>query len=248
MVLIPGLGGDGAFWNGVASLLQGRYRLIVTDHRGAGQSDRPDGPYSIPRIAKDVLGILDDLGIQRATFVGHSTGGMIVQTIATSCPRRASAIILSGTWERRDLRFRRMFQARIALLKHAGAVDYHRLTQALGYDNDWLEAHAEEMAQELDRAEERLAPKAVQLARMQMLLEHDCHERLPEIDCPTLVLGAGDDALIPLVHAERLAALIPNARLRALSGGHFYPRAYPEQFATHVSSFIEEAFPCTTQA
>ncbi len=59
LVLIPGLGGDGRFWAAVAPHLRDRFRLIIVDHRGAGRSDRPIGPYSIGRIARDIIEILD---------------------------------------------------------------------------------------------------------------------------------------------------------------------------------------------
>lgn len=235
--LIPGLGGDGAFWSGVAERLPGL--MIRPDHRGAGLSDRPEGPYSIPRIARDVLGLLDHLNLPDAVIVGHSTGGMIAQQIATTAPHRVRALVLSATWERPDLRFRRMFEARMALLEQAGAVAYHKLTQALGYDNDWLDAHADAMAQELETAEARLSPVSVQLARMRMLLDHDCFDALPQIACPTLVLASHEDALIPHIHAERLAARIPGATLATLPGGHFYPRSHPQAFARALIPFLE---------
>lgn len=240
IVLIPGLGGDGTFWSGVAGLVPATYRLITVDHRGAGQSDRPIGPYSIPQIAQDTLGILSDLSISKASLLGHSTGGMIAQTIATTHPERVDNLVLSGTWDQRDLRFRHMFEARMALLQNAEAEAYQKLTQALGYDPDWMEQHATAMKAELETAEARLAPMGVQLARIAMLLDHDCHTALPALQMPTLVLGAQDDALIPFRYSERLADRIPSARLHALSGGHFYPRTYPEPFAQAVTQFLGE--------
>lgn len=239
MCLIPGLGGGGRFWSGVVERLH-RVAAICPDHRGAGESDRPEGPYSIPLLARDVLALLDHLGHEHVTLVGHSTGGMIAQTIATMAPKRVSRLVLSGTWERPDQRFRRLFTARMMLLRDSGPEAYHRLTQALGYDNDWLDANLVAMETELALAAARLAPTSVQLARMQMLLVHDCFDALPQIPCPTLVLGARDDALIPFAHAERLAARIPNARLTELRGGHFYPRAYPAEFAAALTQFLED--------
>lgn len=54
VALIPGLGGDGRFWSGVASRLADRFDLIIMDHRGAGRSERPNTPYSIATIADDL--------------------------------------------------------------------------------------------------------------------------------------------------------------------------------------------------
>ncbi len=239
-VLIPGLGGDGGFWRGVADQLSKRHRLLIVDHRGAGASDRPATGYSIPRIAADVLGIVDQLGLRQVPLVGHSTGSMLVQTIATTAPGRISSMVLSGGWARRDLRFRRMFEARLALLKDGGPVAYHKLTQALGYDAAWMERNRDMLDAELSSAPERLSPLDVQAQRIAMLLEHDVHEALPDIAIPTLVIGAEDDALIPFSASQELAGLIPGARLERLTGGHFFPRSYPEPYAALVAAFLKE--------
>lgn len=237
-VLIPGLGGEAAFWNGVAKEISKTSRLLLIDHRGAGKSDRPASGYSIPRIVADVVGILDQLGIAHTAVVGHSTGGMVAQTLAATRADRVRRLVLSGCWARRDLRFRRMFEARLALLREAGPVAYHKLTQALGYDATWMELHRAELDAELEAAEQRLAPIAVQEQRIAMLLEHDVHESLARITAPTLVIGAEDDALIPFAASEELARLIPGARLERLKGGHFFPKSYPEPYAALLAVFL----------
>lgn len=243
LVLIPGLGGDGGFWQGVVDRLAPTRSLIRIDHRGAGQSDRPDPDtgedYTIPRIARDVLGVLDDLDLPRAPVIGHSTGGMIGQTLAATAPDRLAGLVISASWDRIDLRFRLIFEARLALLEQVGPVAYHKLTQALGYDPDWIEAHAAELETELAAAPARLEPLTVQAARIRMLLSHDVHDLLGQIRTPTLVMGGMDDALIPYAYSERLAQAIPGAALVQMSGGHFYPKAYPDRFATEVAAFLQ---------
>lgn len=238
-VLIPGLGGEGAFWQGVVDRLGTGLSLIRIDHRGAGASDRPAEGYSLPRIARDVLGVLDDIGIERAHVVGHSTGGMIAQILAVTAPERVRSLVLSGTWGRVDLRFRRLFEARLALLEKAGPEAYHKLTQALGYDAGWMEAHQGLLDDEIANAGARLRDPAIQIARIRMLLEHDVHQHLHRVAAPTLVIGAVDDALIPYQSSEALAEKIDGARLVALSGGHFFPKAYPEAYAAEVARFLE---------
>ncbi len=54
---------------------------------------------------------------------------MIAQTLAVEAPERVAGLVLSGTWERVDTRFTRLFQARLALLEQAGPIAYHKLTQ-----------------------------------------------------------------------------------------------------------------------
>jgi aminoacrylate hydrolase len=137
VILIPGLGGDGRFWAGVAKALP-EFRLITVDHRGAGRSDRPDGGYSIERIASDVLSVLDAEEIDAAHLVGHSTGGTVVQTIALDAPERAKSLVISGSWARPDARFRALFLSRLELMQKGEAAIYQNLTHVFGYTPDWI--------------------------------------------------------------------------------------------------------------
>lgn len=238
VVLIPGLGGDGRFWEPVAARLKERFRLILVDHRGAGRSDRPDGPYTIGRIARDVTEILDAEGCERAHLVGHSTGGTVVQTLALDAPERVERIVISGSWPGPDARFRALFEARLALLE-AGRPDiYQAFTHVLGYDAEWIAAHEADLAAAIVRAGETLAPLAVTAARIRMLLAHDRAAELSRIAAPTLVLGARDDEMILFAQSERIARAIPGAELVAFDGGHFYPRTRAESFARHVAGFL----------
>ncbi|GAB4069063.1 alpha/beta fold hydrolase [Ancylobacter sonchi] len=238
VVLIPGLGGDGRFWEPVAAQLEARFRLILVDHRGAGRSDRPDGPYTIERIGRDVLEIMDGEGCARAHLLGHSTGGTVVQTLALDAAERTGRIVISGSWPGPDARFRTLFEARLALLEAGRPEIYQAFTHVLGYDADWIAAHEAELDAAIGRAAEALAPLAVTAARIRMLLAYDRAADLGRITAPTLVVGARDDEMILFGQSERIAGAIPGAELVALDGGHFYPRTRAEAFARRVEDFL----------
>ncbi|MFC7397355.1 alpha/beta fold hydrolase [Chelatococcus sp. GCM10030263] len=239
LLLVPGLGGAASFWSAVVPHFAGRFRTIAVDHRGAGRNGRPEGSYSIGRIARDVIEVLDALGIETIDIVGHSTGGAIAQTLALDAPQRVRRLVLSGTWARADARFRALFEARIDTLLYAGAATYQKLTHVLGYTADWIELHSESLDAAVAAAERNLAPLSVTAARIRMLLEFDRAAELGRIAAPTLVIGAPDDMMVPYYHSQRLAAAIPGARLEPLEGGHFYPRVHPERFAALVSGFLD---------
>ncbi|MDF2995537.1 MAG: alpha/beta hydrolase fold protein [Xanthobacteraceae bacterium] len=238
LVLIPGLGGDGRFWAGVAPLLADRFHLIIVDHRGAGRSARPLGPYSIDRIAKDILEILDAEGIARAELVGHSTGGTVVQTLALDAADRVGRIVISGSWPAPDARFRLLFEARLGLLEQNQPKIYQAFTHVLGYTADWLARHEAELAAAVKAAPVTLAPLEVTVARIRMLLDFDRSAELGRIAAPTLVIGAREDEMVPFALSEQLARLIPSARLEALPGAHFFPRTEPAAYAALVRDFL----------
>jgi len=239
VLLVPGLGGDGRFWNGVVALLKDRYRLITVDHRGAGRSDRPEGEYRISEIVEDIIGILDQEGIERAHLVGHSTGGAIVQSLALDAPMRSLSCTISGSWARPDTRMRMLFAVRSKLLRQGLAADYQTLTHVLGYTSDWIAAHRKSLETAVDSAAERLAPLSVAEARIRMLLEFDRYAELGQIKAPVLVIAAEDDLMIPLHHGVEIAEAIKGARLERVQGGHFYPATQPDMFARLLDAFLK---------
>ncbi len=74
LLLVPGLGGIGAFWAKQVAAFSRDYRVITHDHRGTGQSSRSRITYSVDQMAQDVLRLMDGLKIESAHVVGHSTG------------------------------------------------------------------------------------------------------------------------------------------------------------------------------
>jgi aminoacrylate hydrolase len=93
LLLVPGLGGVGASFFKQIPELSRHYRVIVHDHRGCGQSDRPTMRYSVEQMAQDVLRFMDALKIERAHFLGHSTGGAIGQLPARHERGAVSAVV-----------------------------------------------------------------------------------------------------------------------------------------------------------
>ncbi|WP_119389679.1 alpha/beta fold hydrolase [Taklimakanibacter lacteus] len=238
VLLVPGLGGDGRFWDGVMAWLKDRYRLIAVDHRGAGRSDRPLGAYRISGIAADILGILDQEGVEQAHLVGHSTGGAIVQSLAIDAPMRCLSTTISGSWARPDARLRMLFAVRSSLLREGLTTDYQTLTHVLGHTPEWIEAHEDSLQAAVASAAERLAPLPVTEARIRMLLDFDRYAELGRITGPVMVIGAEDDLMIPFRHSAEIAAAIAGARLERLAGGHFHPSTRPEPFAQLLADFL----------
>jgi aminoacrylate hydrolase len=239
VVLVAGLGGLGAFWSQVRTYLAEGHSVLTFDHRGCGRSDRPVEEYSVEKMASDVIAILDHAGIGEADVVGHSTGGAIAQVLALDAPGRVRRIVASGSWARPDTRFKAMFRNRIDMLRDVGPVAYTLQSQLLGYPPDWFNAHAAELEQALWAAEEALAPTAVAIARLRMLLAFDRAAELARLSLPVLVMGAPDDMLIPIGLTREMWRLIRQASYEEMHGGHFFPRVDPERYAGYVTSFLD---------
>ncbi|MDF0661651.1 MULTISPECIES: alpha/beta fold hydrolase [unclassified Rhizobium] len=242
LLLIPGLGGQASFWSAITPRLAENYQVVSFDHRGTGRSDRPNGEYTIARIAEDAYQILKDVGAASAGVIGHSTGGMIAQYLSLDHPELVNRLVISGSWEKPDGRFRTMFEARLGVLLGAGPKVYQRLTHAVGYPADYLDRNRIELEAVIEASPTALSPLEVASARIDMLFSDYRSDELASIKVPTLVIGATDDALIPFYHSQRLGAMIPGAQLTVLDGAHFFPKVHPERFATIVRQFLEYGY------
>jgi len=97
LVMILGLGQDIATWQFQIPALSRHVRLIVFDNRDAGKSSRCSDKYTTAIMARDVLGLMDYLKIDRAHILGTSMGGMIAQQAALTAPGRLNSLILAST-------------------------------------------------------------------------------------------------------------------------------------------------------
>lgn len=243
ILFIPGLGGDGRFWNAVRASLRSGHRHVVVDQRGAGRCGRPQGRYIIDMIAGDVIAVLDHLGEKRVHLVGHSTGGAVAQTLAIDYPERVASLVVSASWEKADQRFRLLFKARKAMIEAGLFETYQALTQVFGYDVAYLEREVAKLEDEGRLAAEKLSPASVTAARIAMLIDFDRSADLHRISAPTLVIGSQEDILVPYHHSLALASAIPGARLSELPGGHFYPVTSAAAMAGLIAGHLSRLSP-----
>jgi pimeloyl-ACP methyl ester carboxylesterase len=97
LIMILGLGQDVATWHFQISELSKHLRLIVFDNRDTGKSSRCSEDYSTETMARDILGLMDHLAIDRTHLLGTSMGGMIAQHVALLATERIDSLILAGT-------------------------------------------------------------------------------------------------------------------------------------------------------
>jgi aminoacrylate hydrolase len=240
VLFISGLGGTAQFWGAAWTRLAAHFRLISFDHRGVGRSEGTAEEQTMARMAADAFGVLDAFALDGAHVVGHSTGGAIAQMMALDQAFRIDKLVLSGTWARPDYRFRLLFETRLAVLEQAGGAAHAAIAHLLGFPEDWINDHEDEVRKALEAARDGPDRHAVTAARIRMLLTHDRLDDLGRIEAPTLVLGADDDAIVPIAHSRALARAIPGARLVTIPGGHLFPLTAAHAFAREISGFLGE--------
>src|SRR3990172_5365438 len=98
LLLIIGLGGQASTWGErFLELLMPHFQVVRSSNRGTGLTDKPDTEYTIPMMADDAVGLLDELGIGKAHVMGISMGGTIAQELALSHPERVLGLVLGCT-------------------------------------------------------------------------------------------------------------------------------------------------------
>jgi 3-oxoadipate enol-lactonase len=107
-------------WDPQVAAFKDRYRILNYDMRGHGASAAPAGPYSFDMLADDVLGLMKELRIQRATFMGLSIGGMIGQTLALRAPQMFERMVLADTGHTQTPEMIRQWDERIRTAQTQG--------------------------------------------------------------------------------------------------------------------------------
>jgi 3-oxoadipate enol-lactonase len=212
VLLIMGLGYPSAMWYRIRPALSARYRTIALDNRGAGRSDVPPGPYSIPQMASDAAAVLDAAGIESAHVFGVSMGGMIGQEFVLQYPRRILSLILGCAAAGEPTAVRAEAEA-IQMLMTGNKMSPEQAAEAAVpfiYDSTTPRERIDE-----DIAIRRPwfpRPEAY-TAQLQGILAWEAYSRLSGIAAPTLVIHGESDRLVPPGNAKLIAERIPGAKL-----------------------------------
>jgi 3-oxoadipate enol-lactonase len=97
LILAHPLGANLHLWDQITPALAEKFFLIRFDARGHGQSHRPGGPYALGDLGADVLGVMDELNVKRAHFLGQSMGGAVGQWLMIHAPERLEKVVLANT-------------------------------------------------------------------------------------------------------------------------------------------------------
>lgn len=239
LFLVSGLGGTAAYWKPNLPALAAKYRVIVHDHRGAGNSAHSKIRYSVDQMTDDLVRLMDHLEIERAHLVGHSTGGAIGQTLAVTRPERLKKLVLFATWTKADKFFRQLFAARRALLTEVGKEAYVRAGTLFLYPPSWIKANERMIEERESLTIAAFAPPEVVASRIDAIVAFDRTAELSRIRTPTLVLCAKDDFITPAYFSEQLAQMIPGAQLVLMpQGGHCASETVLEAFNATLLTFL----------
>lgn len=231
LVLSNSLGTIQELWGRQLGALAERFCVLTYDHPGHGASSNPAQPCTVESLARDLVSLLDELGIERVSVCGVSLGGMVGMALALEAPERVDRLVLACTsaylgppdgWQERARLVRTNGMAAIA-----DAVVARWFTDELrALDPETVTSYHAQLA---------ASPPEGYARCCEAVGAWDARERISAIAAPTLVVAGGDDPATPIAHAELLAQRIPGARLVVLEhAAHLANVERPEAFTAAV--------------
>ena len=226
-------------WAPQVAGLADRYRVVTIDLRGHGESDAPRWRYTLDQFADDVNGLLEHLGIAKATFVGLSMGGYILFALYRTRPELFHALVLAdtrATADTPDARDARFSMAQIAYRRGASAIAELMLPKLLS------PAVCEHRADLREHVRTIITGNQVSgIAGDLMAMEErpDSTPLLSAISVPTLVLAGEEDLASPPEEVESMAGQIPGSTfVRIPRAGHLSNMENPGAFNEALLSFL----------
>jgi len=226
LTFIHGLGWDHRMWLPALERYSGRYRVFAGDSRGHGQSEKPDGPYTMAQFADDWMAALESVSALPGCIVGLSQGGMVAQAIAIAAPHLVKALVLVSTTCREDPETSANMAARLDGMRKAGARAAAEVAAKSIFSQGFRAANPDYLAAFI--AARTAQPQEPLISAMAALKDFDYAAGLEQLDIPTLVIAGSEDALTSPAAVREVAAHIPNAQLIELSGaGHIISEEQP---------------------
>ncbi|SFK60676.1 alpha/beta fold hydrolase [Falsiroseomonas stagni] len=236
LLLIHPMGASLGFWDACLPAWDPHFAVLAIDLRSAGASPRGDTPPGLDQHVADIEALRASLGIERMVPVACAVGCMVAAAYAARHPDHVAALVLSNPTPRTAEAARAMLVARAAALRaHGmaailpGAVErpFEAQPRDARYDSYLATFAAQDVAAYADAVEG--------------FATADARADLPLVRCPTLLVPAAHDLLLPPALAEEVQALMqPGLARIALDeeGAHFLPYQRPAAFAARVLDFL----------
>jgi 3-oxoadipate enol-lactonase len=236
LALSNSLGTDFSMWDPQMVELQSRFRILRYDTRGHGQSSVTPGDYTIEQMGRDVIGLLDSLGLDRVHFCGLSMGGMIGMWLGIHAPSRLHRLVLCNTAGR--IGTREVWDARIATVRKDGMKSVAAAVIERWFRPEFRIAFPAKVAPAQRMLEN--SPPAGYAACCAAIRDVDQSEAVAQIKAPTLVIYGASDPVIPTSEAHFLTERIPGAVEVELAAAHLSNIEQADAYTAAVTNFLSK--------
>jgi pimeloyl-ACP methyl ester carboxylesterase len=228
------------FWLPVAENLSTRYRVILPDLRGHGDSGVGDGPATMEKHASDIASVMDDANVGRAPLIGVSIGGYALFEFWRRHRGRVSALGLCNTKTSADsaeARAGRLQAANDVLERGTEPFFETMIPRLLGKTTREMRPDLVDGALRMMR---KMSPEDVTQVQRGMAERSDSVDTLKTINVPTLLVTGEEDILTGLNEAEPMRQRISGSQLRVIpKAGHYSPWEQPEEVGKLLRQFLD---------
>lgn len=242
VVLLHAFPANHALWLPAAQALLARYRVILPDLRGHGESDVGEGPATMEKHAADLARILDHAEVARAPFAGVSIGGYVLFEFWRRYRDRVAALILCDTKAQPDApeaRAGRLQSAADVLERGTEPFIESMLPKLMGKTTHATRPDLVDGARQMML---KMSPQDIAMVQRGMAERPDSRPTLKTITVPTLVVTGDEDTLTGIPEAELMRQNIPGAQMKVVPrAGHFSVWEQPEEAGKLVRQFLDAA-------
>jgi 3-oxoadipate enol-lactonase len=234
LIMSNSLGTNLGMWDPQVAPLAKHFRLVRYDRRGHGKSGVTAPPYTMELLGRDVLAIMDGLGIKKASWCGLSMGGMVGQWLGANAPERFERLVLSNTSSHYP--DKSAWADRINAVKTGGIA-----AVAGGVANRWFtQGFIDREPAQVARLKDMVlaTPLEGYLGCCEAVRDMDHRALLPKITVPTMIIAGTHDVATPVVDAEFIRDQIPGAKLTVLDAAHISNVEQADKFTTAVLGFF----------
>ena len=227
-------------WKPAAQALISRYRVILPDLRGHGDSGLGDGPAVMEKHAEDLRRVLDNEQVGRAPFVGVSIGGYVLFEFWRRHSSRVQALVLCDTKAQADTaeaRAARLQAAAVVIERGTEPFFESMLPKLMGKTTHRTRPDLVEGALRMMR---KMSPQGVASVQRGMAERPDSVETLKTINVPTLLLTGDEDILTGTGEAELMRRYIRGSEMNVIpKAGHYSPWEQPEEVGKLLRGFLD---------
>jgi 3-oxoadipate enol-lactonase len=234
LMLSNSLGTNLHMWDEQVAPLTRHFRLLRYDRRGHGRSGAPKGPYTMERLGRDVLGVLDGLGIGKINWCGLSMGGMVGMWLGAKAGNRVDKLILSNTAA--YFPDKTAWEGRIKLVRENGLPGIVDANMERWFTKDFRERAPQVMATMRDMFVATNVEGYIGCG--EAIRDMDHRPLLSKIAAPTLVIAGKYDPATTLESGEFIKQHIPGAEIAVLEAAHISNLEQPQLYADTMLGFL----------
>jgi 3-oxoadipate enol-lactonase len=231
---------DHEFWSPVSAALESRYRLILPDLRGHGDSEVGEGPALMQKHASDVARVLDAAGVSKAAFVGCSIGGYVLFEFWRRFRARVTSLVLCDTRPQADTaeaRANRLAAAATVLEQGTEPFIETMIPKLMGRTTVATRPDLVDGARGMMR---KMSAEDISLVQRGMTERPDSVADLKTINVPTLIVIGEEDVLSTVADGELMRQNVVGSQLKVIpKAGHYAPWERAEAVGTALRQFLD---------